>query len=174
MVVDGVSLFEFDPGGFRGAWLLTYDAANYYSFALDTGWGRVALSDAYNGLGASHLAGGSDITAMEAPVARPGFRDVDELMADLEAIAAAQEPLNEVRLWTYEPKVGGVISEGKLALGKCGAETVVRLRGADGVELSLTHLRGAWLWLDDSRYYLNLDLCQRMQPTLSGLLRPII
>ena len=43
-------VFVLDPESFRGAWLHTFDGADYYSLRLDLGWGRVTLSDAYNGL----------------------------------------------------------------------------------------------------------------------------
>ena len=44
--IDGAPAFEFEPARFRGAWLFTYDGADYYSLSIDLGWGRVFLGDA--------------------------------------------------------------------------------------------------------------------------------
>ena len=48
--VDGVFSFAFDVRSCRGAWLFTFDDADYYTLKIDLGWGCVELSDAYNGL----------------------------------------------------------------------------------------------------------------------------
>ena len=50
VLVDGAAAFDFDLERCRGAWLGTIDEADYYALSIDLGWGRVHLSDAYNGL----------------------------------------------------------------------------------------------------------------------------
>lgn len=48
--LDGETVFDFDAGEFRGAWLSCNDGGQYYGLSIDLGWGCVGLSDAYNGL----------------------------------------------------------------------------------------------------------------------------
>jgi hypothetical protein len=44
--VDGVLIFTFELRTCRGAWLSTFDEADYFSLNIDMGWGWVWLSDA--------------------------------------------------------------------------------------------------------------------------------
>jgi hypothetical protein len=66
----------------------------------------------------------------ELPVlGRRGFRDWSEVLADLRAIAEAPPPLNQARVWHWDPGVGGVAPIGPLETRMSDDDLIVSVDG---------------------------------------------
>lgn len=99
---------------------------------------------------------------------RRGFRHWSEVLADLRAIVDAPAPLNQARVWIYDPAVGGVAPTGVLAAEPAGDDLILSVDGAAVARLERSTFRGGWLTLSNGRYYLDLDIGQRHPIQVSG------
>lgn len=72
----------------------------------------------------------------------------------------------------YDPAVGGIGPTGTLRFEAKGEETVLMLDGEPVLRLRANEFRGAWQWLHDGCYYLDIDVGQTHNFQLRGRLAP--
>lgn len=90
--------------------------------------------------------------------ARRGFRDWEGVGADLAAIAAAAPPGNRASVGGVIRDRGAVTAHGALSSELASGQLMVLVDGAVAAEIPRRLFRGAWLWLRNGEYHLDLDV----------------
>lgn len=99
---------------------------------------------------------------------RRGFRDWDEMLADLAAIGAAPAPSNHVHVAGVDAAMRGGVSTGALVAEASSSHVALLIDGAEVARLERGAFRGAWLSMHEDRYTLDIDVGVREPIQVSG------